>query len=282
MVVTWRAGCGDPHHKEDYAMKKLQHTAGLLIGFGLSFSMAYAAQAPIAATAAPSKISASSNAVDPDATRALERMSAYLMSLPAFEIKAQTVRDLVTNDGQRVQVGGVSQYKVHRPNGFQISVDTDMMSRRYYFDGKQFTVFAPKLDFYATVDAPPTIHETLDLIKTKYGVEVPLEDVFLWSDPKIKRAERLKSAYLVGPATIDGIATDHYAFRETDRDWEIWIEKGDHPYPRKLVITDRTDSAHPSYEARLTWNGVPTLVAADFTFKPGADAKAIHIAKLDK
>src|SRR3569832_823615 len=113
-------------------MKKLQHTAGLLIGFGLSLSMAYAAHVPVAATKAPAKISASSNAVDPEATRALERMSSYLMGLPAFEIKAETVRDLVTNDGLRVQVGGVSQYKVHRPNGFQISVDTDLMSRRYY------------------------------------------------------------------------------------------------------------------------------------------------------
>ncbi len=269
-------------------MKKLQHTAGLLIGFGLSLSLAYAAAPAPKAVANPpaktiaSKTIASSSAVEPGATRALESMSAYLMALPAFEIKAETVRDLVTNDGQRVQVGGISQYKVHRPNGFQISVDTDMMSRRYYFDGKQFTVFAPKLDFYATVSAPPTIHETLDVIKTKYGVEVPLEDLFLWNDPKIKRAERLTSAYLVGPSTIDGVATDHYAFREADRDWEIWIEKGDRPYPRKLVITDRTDSAHPSYEARLTWNARPTLVATDFTFKPSADAKAIHIAKLDK
>jgi hypothetical protein len=264
-------------------MRKLKNTAGLLIGFGLSLSMAYAAApAPKAVATAPSKTIASSNAVDPAATSALERMSAYLMSLSSFEIKAETSRDLVTNDGQRVKVGGVSQYKVHRPNGFQISVDTDMMSRRYYFDGKQFTVFAPKLDFYATVSAPPTIHETLDVIRTQYGVEVPLEDLFLWNDPKIKRSERLKSAYLVGPATIDGVATDHYAFRETDRDWEIWMEKGDRPFPRKLVITDRTDSAHPSYEAKLTWNATPTLVASDFTFKPGAAAKAIHIAKLDK
>jgi len=276
------ADYGGPHDKEDYAMKRLQHTAGLLIGFGLSLSMAYAA-APAKPLVAPAvKTAPSTGAVDPDATRAMERMSAYLMSLPAFEIKADTVRDLVTNDGQRVQIGGVSRYKVHRPNGFQISVDTDMMSRQYYFDGKQFTVFSPKLDFYATVSAPPTIHETLDVLRTKFGVEVPLEDVFLWNDPSIKRAERLKSAYLVGPATIDGIATDHYAFREADRDWEIWIEKGDKPFPHKLVITDTSDSAHPSYAAHLTWNGAPALIATDFTFKPGANAKAIHIAKLDK
>ena len=263
-------------------MKKFKTTASLLVGFGLSCSIAYAA-GPIPKPVVPAaKPPAASGTVEPGATQALERMSAYLMSLPTFEIKADTVRDLVTNDGQRLQVGGVSHFKVHRPNGFQIDVDTDFMSRRYYFDGKQFTVYAPKLDFYATVSAPPTIRETLGVLREKYAIEVPLEDLFLWNDAKINRVAQLKSGYLVGSAMIDGVATDHYAFRETDKDWEVWIDKGERPFPRKLVIVDRTDSAHPSYEARLTWNANPMLVATDFKFKPGADAKAIHIASLDK
>ena len=266
-------------------MKKRQHTAGLLIGFGLSLSIACASAAsklPVASSSAGSKVTAASGAIEPGATQALERMSAYLMTLPSFEIKAETVRDMVTNDGQKLQVGGVSHYKVHRPDGFEIDVDTDFMSRRYYFDGKQFTVYAPKLNFYATVSAPPTIRETLNVIRNKYAIEVPLEDLFLWNDSKAKRAEQLKSGYLVGTAMVDGFATDHYAFREADKDWEIWIDKGERPLPRKLAITDRSDSAHPSYEAKLTWNVNPTVVATDFKFKPGPDAKAIHIASLDK
>jgi len=263
-------------------MRKFRNAASLLIGFGLSCSIAYAAS-PIPKPVVPAaKPPASSGTVEPASTQALDRMSAYLMSLSSFELKADTVRDLVTNDGQRLQVGGVSHYKVHRPNGFQIDVDTDFMSRRYYFDGKQFTVYAPKLDFYATVSAPPTIRETLGVLREKYAIQVPLEDLFLWNDAKINRAAQLKSGYLVGSAVIDGVATDHYAFREADKDWEVWIDKGERPLPRKFVIVDRTDSAHPSYEARLTWNVSPTLVATDFKFKPGADAKAIHIASLDK
>ncbi len=270
-------------------MKKLQHTAGLLLGFGLSFSIAFAASTgakPPVPEAKPSATAANQpaakSAVDPEATRALERMSAYLLTLPAFELKADTVRDVVTTDGQRIQVGGVSHYKVKRPDGFAIDVDTDLMSRRYYYNGKQFTVYAPKLDYYATVSAPPTIRETLDVLEAKYGVDLPLKDVFLWNDPKAKRAEQLTAGHLVGPATVDGFATDHYAFREGNRDWEIWIEQGERPFPRKLVIVDRSDSAHPGYQARLTWNGNPAVLATDFTFKPSANSKAIHMASLDK
>src|SRR3982751_4683347 len=101
-------------------MRKLQHSTALLMGFGLSLSVAFAAAPAL-------KPPVSSAAIQPGATQALERMSAYLLGLPSFEINAQTVRDLVTNDGQRLQVGGVSRYKVHRPDGFQIDVDTDFM-----------------------------------------------------------------------------------------------------------------------------------------------------------
>jgi hypothetical protein len=205
-----------------------------------------------------------------------------LSTLSSFEIKTDTTLDLVTVRGQRVQLGGVAHYKVRRPDGFRIDVDSDFMSRRFYFDGKQFTVVAPQLGYYASAAAPPTIRQTLDVVWNKFGIALPLEDLFRWSDPEISRVEKLTSAFAVGPATIDGVATDHYAFREGAHDWEIWIEQGARPIPHKLVIVDQSDPARPAYVARLTWNIKPTLTADDFTFKPGPDSKPIHIATLSK
>ena len=101
--------------------------------------------------------------VDPTAVAALQRMSAYLQSLPAFALTSQTSLDLVLRDGQKVQVDGVARYKVRRPAGFVIDVDTNMKSRRFIYDGKQFTIFAPKLGYFATTSAPPSNREALDL-----------------------------------------------------------------------------------------------------------------------
>ena len=218
--------------------------------------------------------------VDPDAVQALIRMSNYLRGLSSFEVKTDTTLDVVTVKGQRLQLGGTGEYKVRRPNGFQISMTSDFMSRRFYFDGKNFTISSPKLGFYATQPAPPTIREMLDKVWTKYGISLPLVDLFRWSDPSESTAEKLTSAFLVGAATIDGVTTDHYAFREADRDWEIWIERGNRPVPRKLAIVTRSDPARPTYVARLTWNLAPTLTADDFTFKPSTDSKAIHLEAL--
>ena len=234
-----------------------------------------AAPAPAAQNDASSK-SAAGGKVDPDAVEALKEMSTYLGTLRSFEVTANVTQDLVTAEGQRVQLGQVAQYKVRRPNGFQIDLTTDFRKRRFYFDGKQFTVFAPELGFYATTEAPPTIRETIDLVEKKLGIDLPLDDLFRWNDPDNNREQQLTSGFEVGPATVDGVATDHYAFREGNHDWEVWIQQGERALPRKLVIVDRSDEAHPTYVARLSWKINPAIASNEFTFKPGPNAKAIQ------
>lgn len=259
-------------------MRRLYPAIAMSIAFGLLLSST--SLVVDAATNLKPGVAATTAAVEPDAVRALTRMGNYLRGLSSFEVRSDTTLDVVTTKGERVQLGGKVDYKVRRPNGFQIAATSDFMNRRFYFDGKRFTISAPMLGFYATQPAPPTIREMLDVVWKKYGISLPLVDLFRWSDPNESAPDKLTSGFYVGAAMIDGVTTDHYAFRQADRDWEIWIERGDHPVPRKLVIVNRDDSARPAYVARLTWNVTPTLTADDFTFKPRPDSKAIHIEPL--
>jgi hypothetical protein len=215
--------------------------------------------------------------VQPEALQALQRMSAYLGTLTTFEVKTTTTLDLVTNDDQRLQLDGGADYKVKRPDSFLIEVHSNDKKRTFFYNGKQFTMYAPALGYYATTPAPATIAQTLDLLQTKFGIALPLEDLFRWSDPSLHRADTVKSAFKVGGAVIDGVPTDQYAFREGDIDWQIWIQHDGNPLPRKLVIIDRTDPALPAYSAVLTWDVSPTFAADDFTFRPGPDAKPIRL-----
>ena len=262
------------------------------LSLGVSSFLTYAASkedkpAPVLKEAlekegVPKQAAEGKTTVEPGAVQALERMSAYLGTLNSFELKGDTTFDLVTNDGQRIQLGGNTHYKVHRPNGFEIDVVTDLRKRQFFYDGKEFTIVAPDLGYYASAAAPSTIRETLDTIRDKYGISLPLEDLFRWNDPQVNREEKLSSGYLVGSAKVDGVDTDHYAFREGDRDWEVWIQKGDQPFPKKLSIIDRSDPARPAYVARFSWTANPSFASTAFTYKPGADAKKIHIASLEK
>ena len=216
--------------------------------------------------------------VEDEAVDAIKEMGAYLRSANTLAITSQGSLDAVTNDGQRIQLDGTTNYKVRRP-GFVVDYHSDIKSRRFIYDGKTFTVYSPKLGFYAQAPAPATNREVLEILYNKYGISLPLEDLFRWGDDSTAdRIQALKSAYEVGSATIDGVETDHFAFREADVDWEVWIQKGDQPLPRKLVIVDRTDPARPTFIARLSWQINPTFTDADFTFVPDANAKKIQLA----
>jgi hypothetical protein len=221
---------------------------------------------------------ANEGVIEDSAVDALKDMSKYLMSAQTLAITSQGTMDVVTNDGQRIQLDGVTNYKIRRP-GFVIDYSSDIKGRRFIYDGKNFTVYSPKLGYYATVPAPGTNREVLDTIYNKFGIALPLEDLFRWGDgANADRIAALKSAYEVGSATVDGVETDHFAFREANVDWEVWVQKGDQPLPRKLVIVDRTDPSRPTFTARLSWQVNPPLTDADFAFVPDANAKRIQLA----
>ncbi len=241
-------------------------------------SAAYAQPAP--APAAPA--GAADSDIDPDAIEALKRMSAYLGTQTSFELKSSGAFDLVLDDGQRLQFGDNATFKVRRPNGFVIERIGDYKDRRFTYDGKQLTVSSPRTAYYAQVEAPPTIRETLALAADRYGIELPLTDLFRWSEPGGGRADDIQEALYVGPALIDGTPTDHYAFREAEVDWQIWIAQGDSPVPRKIVITDRTDPSSPQYTATLSWNFRPAFDAQTFAFQAPAGALPIRLTALGK
>jgi len=221
---------------------------------------------------------ANEGVIEDDAVDALKDMSKYLMSTTTLQADTVGTLDVVTNDGQRIQLDGNTTYKIRRP-GFVIDYRSDIKSRRFIYDGKNFTVYSPQLGYYASVPAPGTNKEVLDTIYNKFGISLPLEDLFRWDDSGTDdRIKALKSAYKVGTATLNGIETDHYAFREEDVDWEVWIQQGDQPLPRKLVIVDRTDPARPTFTSNLSSKVNPTFTDADFTFVPDANAKQIHMA----
>ncbi len=216
--------------------------------------------------------------IDPDAVAALQRMSEFLVSLKTAEIRSNGTIDVVSDAGQRIQLDGTTNYKLRKP-GFVIDFDSDLKKRRFYYDGKTFTEYSPSAGFYATTAAPPTNREALKTMYEQYGIQLPLEDLFRWSDPNGKRDDALKSAYQVGTATVDGVETNHYAFREGTSDWELWIQQGAQPLPRKMVIVDTSKPERPTFIARLDWKVNPGLTDKDFTFVPSANDKRIAFAK---
>jgi hypothetical protein len=232
--------------------------------------------AAAAAKAAKAPAAAPVRDVDPLAVKALRAMSTYLQSLSTFGLTSRTSLDLVARDSQKIQLDAVATYKVRKPNAFIIDLVSDDWNRRYIYNGREFTLYAPKLGYFSSWPAPANIQATVAEAETRFGISLPLDDLFRWSGPDGARAEALETGFLVGSETLEGVKTNHYAFREGHIDWQVWIQQGDQPLPVKLVIVDRRDPAYPAYTARLTWTLNPTLTDDDFAFRPDKDAKRIR------
>jgi hypothetical protein len=218
--------------------------------------------------------------VDPNVVKALDQMGAYLRTLAAFDVESTNSTDEVLETGQKVQFDGTAYLQVRRPNKLHVEVKTDRKHREFFYDGKTFTIFGRRVNYYATVPAPPTLRELIVVLAEKYGIEVPLSDLFLWGTED-SRAATLRSAIDLGPATVGGTECEQYALRQEGVDWQVWIQKGDAPLPRKLVITTTSDPAQPQFVSVLQWKLDPKLNDATFSFSPPPGAMRIVLETAD-
>jgi hypothetical protein len=76
---------------------------------------------------------------------------------------------------------------------------------------------------------------------------------------------------------IDSRACNHYAFRQPDVDWQIWIANDQSALPCKLIITNTADDSRPQYTAVMHWDFPPTIADNVFTFTPPQSTNKIVI-----
>jgi hypothetical protein len=215
-------------------------------------------------------------AIEPEAIAALDRMGTFLRSLRAFQVQAGISIDDVLDDGQTIQLDSVANLVAQRPDRLRLELTSDRQQRLFFYDGKTFALWAPRTSYYATVPAPPSILELADQLEAKYAIELPLVDLFRWGGPRSDSAA-ITVAKDIGPSEVGGTTCEQYAFRQQGLDWQIWIQRGDYPLPRKVVLTTTTDEARPQYSAVYTWNLAPSFDAGAFTFAPPRDAHRIPI-----
>jgi hypothetical protein len=212
--------------------------------------------------------------IDSKAVNALRTMGAYLRTLKSFGVEVKGAKDDVMSDGQKILISGTVNYLVRTPDRMRAEINTDRKQRTIYYNGKTMTLYAPRMHYYATVNAPPTVQQMLDTVRAKYGVELPISDLFLWGTPRDGVSDLTQARY-IGPSSVDGIQTDQYAFRQEGTDWQIWIEQGSRPLPRRLVITSVDKPEAPQYFATMMWNLTANTDDANFVFTPPDDAKQI-------
>jgi len=234
-----------------------------------------------AQTAPAGSAQPAANAVDPASIQALKNMGAHLQTLKRFKVTTDLTGERVLADGQKLQHSATANLEVVRPNMLRARMFSARAEREIFYDGKLATIFIPAQKAYSTVEFTGNLGELINRLEERYGVEMPMADMFLWGTPAAP-LDKIESAMNAGQDFIDNDLCDHYAFRQGMFDWQIWITTGDKPLPRKLVITNRSDEARPQSVQYFDWNLKPTFKDSIFKFTPPKGATAVELRSLDK
>lgn len=231
--------------------------------------------APATAPAAP----AAANPVAPGAIQALKDMGTALQTLQRFAVTTQVTGERVLADGQKLQHAAKATMEVARPNRLRARITTARAERELIYNGKVVTLYTPAQKYYSSVELSENLTGLVRRLQQRYGIEVPLADLFLWGTTDAP-LEAIESAMNAGQEFVGEDLCDHYAFRQGRLDWQVWIKVGAQRLPRKLVITDRSDDARPQSVSVIDWNLKPAFKDAIFTFAPPPGAQRVEVVPL--
>jgi hypothetical protein len=219
-----------------------------------------------------------SSAIDPRAMTALNRMNDYLKTLKTFRINTEVSKDELVDTNMKIQKSASNEISVQLPNRLHAHMAGDEQDVVFIYDGQTLTLYDAAGKHYASTPAPPTVARTLDLIRARYGIVLPLAD-FIEMSSQENLLQNITDAGYIGTSRVDGVECDHLAIRQQDVDWQVWIEKGETPLPRKIVITTKTHPTQPQYIATLKWDTTASFDSNLFTFTPPADAVRIKFGR---
>ena len=201
------------------------------------------------ATAPSSDQTASTTTVNPD--NIVRGMASLLTSAQSITLHIEKSFDVVLEDGAKVQYSGAADIALRRPDRIYVIYGDDASAKELWYDGLTFTLFDLTHNVYGSVATAPHIDAALDQLSAEYGVHLPLAALFS-ADPYAKYVAGVQSKRYFGLHDVEGIPSHHFLFRGEHLDWQIWVEAGERPLPRKIVVTYKELEGSPQHSIVLT------------------------------
>ena len=229
----------------------------------------------------PVWLSAGQAELDPEAVELLRKSTSYVAGLQHFGLETHSAIEVVLVDGQKIQFDTAIAATVQRPNKLYAVRLGDLVEQEFFYDGQTLTLHQIDAGYYATVDAPDTLEGMLDFARDSLDIVAPAGD-FIYANAFDILMEDLTSGFVVGPSFVEGVICDHLAFSKPGTDFQVWIQQGEQPLPRKIVITSRDIVNAPQFTVQIRdWNLTPGVSAEQFRFVQPDEAQAIEFILLD-
>lgn len=214
-------------------------------------------------------------AAEPDPLMLLKKMTDYVSSQTSISAEIDTDIEVITPQLQKLQFASSSRLQLSRPDKLRVERRGGYADIDLVFDGKALTVNDKHTKTYAQIDAPGSTDQLIERLRAEFSLDAPGADLLMTNTFEILTDDIVDAKY-IGEGVIGGVDCDHLAIRDHETDWQIWIERGENPIPRKYVITSKTVAGAPQYTLVIrNWKAGGTPPAEAFAFKAAADAKKV-------
>ena len=215
-----------------------------------------------------------------DAEKILKAMTDYVASQNVISATYDTDIEVITDGLQKIQFASSGQVLLSRPDKVRASRVGGYADVEMVFDGKTLTVLGKNLNTYAQIDSAGSIDRLVARLRNELGMAIPGADIMLSNAYDELMSDVLEAKH-IGRGVIDGVECDHLAFRDSDVDWQIWVEVGNRPIPRKYIITSKAVTGAPQYTLRIKdWKTDVPIDADTFAFKPPTNSQKVEISAL--
>ncbi len=225
-------------------------------------------------------VSASGNVtqVEPKADKILKQMSNYLKSQQHFIAQAETSYESILDSGQKITYLNQVNIYLKRPDRLYVRRTGMIRNQDIFYDGNTLTLYSRNKHMYASAKVPPTLDQMFDYAIDELHLVAPGSDL-LYSDVYQGLMSDVISGMYIGTNKVNGILCHHLAFRGKEVDWQLWVEAGNRPIPRKYVITSKWTAGSPEYSLTiLSWDSEKAIPEGRFHFEPKeGDVKVVFL-----
>jgi hypothetical protein len=214
-------------------------------------------------------------AQEQDAKTILKAMSDYVGSQQTIDLTFDSDIEVITPELEKIQFTSSGGALLSRPDKLRAYREGGYSDVEMVFDGKTVSVLGKQSNTYAQFEGPGSVDQLVEALRVGHGVSLPGADLLLSNAYDVLVADVMEAKH-IGRGVIDGIECEHLAFRNFDTDWQLWVEVGDQPIPRKLVITSKTIAGAPQYTLQIKdWKTGIEPPRDAFLFTPPAGAEKL-------
>jgi hypothetical protein len=223
---------------------------------------------------------ADSKQQSPEGLQVLKSMSEFISRQDGYRLTGQASSDAWLEAGLVISNTAEIELSYREPASMNFTRlgggGMDVLN----IDKGQLLYFDSSTGYYATADTPEGINQALDYAFEKLGIDLPLMDLV-----RADAFERMVGdgdivMYLTDGSRVGGVNCHQLVIRAPDLDIQLWVQEGDQPLPRRVVLTDKWLQGSPRFVANMQWELNPEFERDSFEYSPPEGAERIEFIQV--